>query len=124
MAPWPEAAYGSLDLSMRKCINYKCAALFCSALLCCRSMLCCRSAVALSYLITVLSLARRRVRCFSESLSASVFLFVLFQAVTYCRRCQTAPHLLQVHGDGRAFHACLTSVHVVGSQPHASSPGS
>ena len=52
------------------------------------------------------------------------FYLLLFRAVTYCCRCQTAPHLRQVHGDGRASHACLTSVHVVGSQSHADSPRS
>ena len=90
---------------------------------------CCSAVLSLydrlcSLLSALLSLARARVTrvfcipfCFSLSIC-------FFRAVTYCCRYQTAPHLRQVHGDGRASHACLTSVHVVGSQSHADSPRS
>ena len=90
---------------------------------------CCSAVLSLydrlcSLLSALLSLARARVTrvfcipfCFSLSICC-------FRAVTYCCRCQTAPHLRQVHGEGRESHACLTSVHVVGSQSHSDSPRS
>ena len=90
---------------------------------------CCSAVLSLydrlcSLLSALLSLARGRVTrvfcipfCFSLSIR-------FFRAVTYCCRCQTAPHLRQVHGDGRESNACLTSVHVVDSQSHPDSPRS
>ena len=90
---------------------------------------CCSAVLSLydrlcSLLSALLSLARGRVtRVFCiPFLFLSFHLF--FRAVAYCCRCQTAPHLRQVHGEGRESHACLTSVHVVGSQSHSDSPRS
>ena len=90
---------------------------------------CCSAVLSLydrlcSLLSALLSLARARVtRVFCIPFCSSLSI-CFFRAVTYCCRYQTAPHLRQVHGDGRASHACLTSVHVVGSQSHADSPRS